>query len=445
MTENDTIAAIATPPGTGGIAIIRVSGPDAEKILESLFVPAAKISDSFVSHKMYYGHVYDQGEMLDECMAVLMRKPSSYTKEDVAELHLHGGGMTSARVLRALTERGVRPAEPGEFTRRAFLNGRIDLSKAEAVMNLIGANGQTAARAALRQLSGGASSFIKNIQSALLETLAAIEAAIDYPDEVDDMETACSIRETCLRLAGELRRACDIKGAKALENGLSVVLCGAPNAGKSSLLNRLLERERAIVTDIPGTTRDIISDTALIGGIRFDFSDTAGIHKTEETVEKIGIDLARKAVRGADVVLHLIDSSRPLSEEDRMIAEETEKFPHITVFTKADLPWQAGPLPPGAVRISSLTGDGLDTLKQRLLSFAGKQGETELTQLRHMYLAQQAAEALEKAAERCTENIQLDLCSIDLNEALNTLGQITGDSISEELLNTIFSRFCVGK
>ncbi len=445
MTENDTIAAVATPPGTGGIAIIRVSGPDAEKMLESLFVPAAHVSDGLVSHKMYYGHVYDQDEMLDECMAVLMKKPSSYTKEDVAELHLHGGGMTSARVLRALTERGVRPAEPGEFTRRAFLNGRIDLSKAEAVMNLIGANGQSAARAALRQLSGGASSFIKSIQSALLVTLAAIEAAIDYPDEVDDTETACSVRETCLHLSVQLRRACDIKGAKALENGLNVVLCGAPNAGKSSLLNRLLDRERAIVTDIPGTTRDIISDTVLIGGIRFDFSDTAGIHKTEETVEKIGIDLARKAVRGADVVLHLIDSSRPVSEEDRLIAEETEKLPRITVFTKADLPWQAGPLPPDAVRISSLTGEGLDFLKQRLLSFAGKQGETELTQLRHMYLAQQAAEALERAAERCEANIQLDLCSIDLNEALNALGQITGDSISEELLNTIFSRFCVGK
>lgn len=445
MTENDTIAAIATPPGTGGIAIIRVSGPDAEKILGSLFVPAARRSGGFDSHRMYYGHVYDQGEMLDECMAVLMKKPSSYTREDVAELHLHGGGMTSARVLRALAERGVRPAEPGEFTRRAFLNGRIDLSKAEAVMNLISANGQSAARAALRQLSGGATSFIKTIQSDLLETLAAIEAAIDYPDEVDDTETAFSVRETCLRLASELRRACDIKGAKALEEGLNVVLCGAPNAGKSSLLNRLLNRERAIVTDIPGTTRDIICDTALIGGIRFDFSDTAGIHKTEETVEKIGIDLARKAVRGADVVLHLIDSSRPLSEEDRLIAEETEKCPRITVFTKQDLPWRAGPLPPDAIQVSSLTGEGLDLLKKRLLSFAGKQGETELTQLRHMYLAQQAAEALEKAAERCTENIQLDLCSIDLSEALNVLGQITGDSISEELLNTIFSRFCVGK
>lgn len=445
MPEHDTIAALATAPGTGGIAIIRISGENAEALMHSLFVPANKNIRSFESHRMYYGHIADSGSVLDECMAVLFKSPASYTKEDVCEFHLHGGMYTVRSVLDVLFHHGARPAEPGEFTKRAFLNGRIDLSRAEAVMNLIRANSDNAMRAAVRQLDGGPAGFIRSVQQDITDVLSAVEAAIDYPDEIEMTLTVQDISEKCAYLSHRLRQACDLKEAKVLESGMDTVICGAPNAGKSSLLNALVSSDRAIVTDMPGTTRDILKESFLIHGMRINITDTAGIRDTQDGIELMGIRRAEDAVRNADVVLHLVDGSVPASREDINIHSLTESLPRITVYTKSDLPDSAREdLGPG-IHISSVTGDGLDKLKEKIISFIGNQGESELTQLRHMHLALAAADALDRARSIVTETEDISLAGIDLEEALSILGEITGDNVSEKLLDTIFSRFCVGK
>ncbi|MBR0320009.1 MAG: tRNA uridine-5-carboxymethylaminomethyl(34) synthesis GTPase MnmE, partial [Clostridia bacterium] len=310
--SNDTIAAPATAPGQGGIAIIRVSGPQAESALRTLF--SADVP--FESHKLYYGHIQWENEVLDECMAVLMRAPRTYTREDVAELHLHGGSYASRKVLAALYALGIRAAEPGEFTRRAFLNGRIDLSRAEAVMGVISSESDRAARAAMRQLSGGVNSFIKSAQDELLSLLAGVEAALDYPEEISDEEAYTALEESARILADRLDRACDERGARILESGLDVVLCGRPNVGKSSILNALLGQERAIVTNIPGTTRDIVQGSIQLEGVKVNLSDTAGLRDGSDEVEKIGIDKARKAIAHADVTVVVLDAAMPLTDED---------------------------------------------------------------------------------------------------------------------------------
>lgn len=441
--HTDTIAAPATAPGSGGVAIIRVSGENAESVLRALFVPAGRCD--YTSHMMYYGHLVYRGETLDECFAVLMRAPRTYTREDVAELHLHGGEYTVSAVMDALCRSGVRAAEPGEFTRRAFLNGRIDLSRAEAVMQLISARGRTASQAALRQLSGTAGTFIQGVQTDLMALLAGIEAAIDYPDEIEESETAAAVAVKARELAEKLRSACDEQGAKALESGVDVVLCGMPNAGKSSLLNHLLGRDRAIVTEIPGTTRDIITESVYLEGIRFNLSDTAGIRDTDETIERIGIDLAEKALRQADVILHLIDSASPDTSDNAAIRQMIGELPCITLYTKHDLHPSYHPADPSALPLSVRTGEGIPELIKRLLSYAGRRGETPLTELRHMSLAREAADALESAALSAASGAGIDLCAVDLQQALHLLGGITGEDVSESLLDTIFSNFCVGK
>lgn len=440
--EKDTIAALATAPGEGGIAIVRVSGPEAENALKALFVPRR----DFESHRFYYGHIADQGETLDECMAVLMRAPRSYTREDVAEIHLHGGEWAARSVLQSLYRLGIRAAEPGEFTRRAFLNGRIDLSRAEAVMNLIAADSSRAARAAVRQLDGGVSAFIRDAQAQMITLLSGAAAALDYPEEITFEEAAGDLESGALRLAEQLEKACDERGARIAEHGIEAVLCGRPNVGKSSLLNALARQERAIVTDIPGTTRDIIRADVLIDGLRVHFSDTAGLRDSADAIEQIGVERARRAIAGADAVLTVLNAREELTEEDRALLKETENAPRIIVLNQWDQPTVLRPGDfPGAVTVSAVTGEGLAELEKRVAAFGAGAGESALTQQRHMALAREAAASLRSAAAVCRAGEDVSLAVIDLQSALAALGRITGEQVDEKLMDDIFSRFCVGK
>ncbi len=440
--DQDTIAALATAPGEGGIAIVRISGPDSEALLSRLFVPAR----SWESHRMYYGHIVDQEQTLDECMAVLMRAPRSYTREDVAEIHLHGGSWAAQSVLNALYRLGARPAGPGEFTRRAFLNGRVDLSRAEAVMALISAEGGRAARAALRQLEGGVSGFVRSAQEELIALLSGAAAAIDYPEEITMEEAASDLEAGARRLADKLEAACDERGARIADHGLEAVLCGRPNVGKSSLLNALARQERAIVTDIPGTTRDIIRADVMIEGLRVHFADTAGLREGSDVIERIGVDRARQAIAGADVVLAVLNASLPLDEEDLGLLEDTRDAPRIIVLNQCDKEMILDPKDfDDPVVVSAQTGAGLAELEKRVAAFGAGAGESALTQQRHMGLAREAASSLRAAADACTRGEAVDLAVIDLQAALASLGRITGEQVDDKMIDEIFDRFCVGK
>ena len=347
--QNDTIAAIATPPGEGGIAIVRISGACAGEFLRAAFRPAHK--GEMKHGQMRYGTLTDPtGAPIDEVMAVFFRAPRSYTREDVAEIHLHGGSMCARAAMERLLSLGARAAEPGEFTYRAFMNGRVDLSEAEAVMGLIGARSQAARRASIRQLRGGVSAPIGRMREELTGLLAKIEAATDFPDEIDEDVTAKDVREGASRIRNELSRAADGRRARIVRDGASVVLCGRPNVGKSSLMNALLSADRAIVTDIPGTTRDVLTESFEIGGVRYQLSDTAGIRETADAIEKIGVTRARDALRDADCVLLVLDSSAPLTPSDQsMLAARDERY--LTILNKSDLApaaHSANPTAPGA-------------------------------------------------------------------------------------------------
>ena len=422
--QNDTIAALATPPGQGGIAIVRVSGEAAQACFEALFRPAG--SQRVESHRMLFGHLLDEtGRMIDECMAVLMLAPRSYTREDVAEFHVHGGDQVAGQAL------------------RAFLNGRVDLSRAEAVMQLISAQGEAASRAALRQLTGGVSAFVHGVQERVTALTAGVAAALDYPEEIDEAEAAGDTARQACALAAELLSACDERAARLLETGFEAALCGRPNVGKSSLLNALLGEERAIVTDIPGTTRDVVRGSVTLNGLRVNLSDTAGIREQTETVEAIGVQRAKSAMQAADLVLLVLDGSAPLTDEDRELLRETEHLPRLILLNKADR--GAAFEMPGALRASAITGQGMEALRMALAEKAAIGGEMPLTSARHMRLARQAAEQLQAAAAALEAGEALDLAAVDLYAALDTLGGITGERVDEKLLDSVFSRFCVGK
>ena len=446
MTSQDTIAAIATAPGQGGVGIVRISGPEAEQVLSRVFRPAR--AAALVSHMLTYGHVMDGAEAVDECMAVLMRAPRSYTREDVVELQLHGGTYLCQRVLALCLQNGARLAEPGEFTRRAFLNGRIDLSQAEAVMGLISARGEQARRAALKQLEGGASSFIRQAAEELYDLQAGIAACIDFPEEISEEEAAGHLRPRMLALADTLDNACDERAARIVSSGLSVALCGRPNVGKSSLLNALLGEERAIVTDVPGTTRDMVTGDITLGGSVIHLTDTAGQHDTDDPVERLGVERARRAAAQADVVLAVLDGSAAPTEDDLALLAQLKGMNAALILNKADLPARLSPeeaaaLLPGAKVLSLSARDPatLQPLRAYLAEQAAVSDSLTLTQPRHLEAARRAASHLRQAAEADL----LDFAAIDLQSAQAALGEITGDQVEERLLDRVFSRFCVGK
>ena len=441
-----TIAAVATARGEGGVAIVRVSGPGAETIMRGAFRPVRGYrGNRIISHKMYFGRLVDEnGAVLDEVMAVLMRAPHSYTREDVAEIHCHGGGAAASAALAQAFRLGARPAEPGEFTRRAFMNGRIDLSQAEAVMGLVSAGSESAARASARQLEGGVSAYVGACRERLTALLSEIEASNDFPDEIDEPAAARKVACEARSIAEGLTARSDEKAARIVREGVSVVIAGRPNVGKSSLLNALLGSERAIVTDVPGTTRDILTEQLTLGGVRVCLSDTAGLREAGDAVEKIGVERAKRAQETADIVLIVLDGSAPLEPEDqRLLSSRDERC--LIVRNKADLANAEDA--PCDVCVSARTGEGLDRLIQLIRERAGAQSlpDDMLTVERHIRCARGAAEAIGRAVQAIERGEPLDIASVDLWEARRLLGEITGEDATETVIDAVFSHFCVGK
>lgn len=443
MMQQQAICAIATANGAGGIAIVRLSGKGALDIFKGCFRPAH--AREILSHRMIYGHAISaQGDLLDEVMAVYFQSPNSYTREDMFEIQCHGGSICARRVINRLLELGAHIAEPGEFTRRAFINGRIDLSRAEAVMRLIGANSEAAAKSSLRQLEGGVSGFVRVCANALKEQMALIEACTDFPDEVEEADAAQRVQAGVEKIIGEIERRCDARGAKLIREGARIVLAGKPNVGKSSLMNALLNQERAIVTSIPGTTRDVLTERIRLGGVMAEISDTAGQRETDDPVEKIGVDRAAQAMEAADIVLIVLDSAQPIAPEDENLLRQADER-YIICLNKSDLPRRLEY--PGAMEISAASGEGIPELireMERRVQLSD-QMEESMTEERHLRLARRALDALKHALDSIAAGMELDLVEIDLKEALNALSEITGEDASEEVIDRVFQNFCVGK
>jgi len=448
----DTIVGVATAAGEGGVAIVRMSGDEAAAIFEQAFRPR-KRKPPFESHRLMLGHVLDEnGEPIDEAMGVIMRAPNSYTREDVCEIHTHGGSVAASMVVRRLIALGARPAEAGEFTRRAFMNGRIDLMQAEAVMGVIGAQSAAALKAEQRQLSGGQSQFIREAQENLTALLAGLEAHIDYPDEIDEDEALEGLTDGLAKLTDKLEKAIDERGARIVREGLHVALCGRPNAGKSTLFNALLGEERAIVTDIPGTTRDVLEGSFSLDGVRVILQDTAGLRESGDAVEQIGVERARAALKKADVALLLVDASTEMTDDEHELLLVEMPCPCAVLLNKEDAGEKISPETVLSIRtdakvygLSARTGEGLANVRNYLRGFVQKPQELMLTHERHMSVARQALERLKQAQKGLQYDQPLDLAAVDMHEALYLLGRITGDSVDEQLLDDIFSRFCVGK
>ncbi len=443
--EQETIAAIATSPGEGGIGIIRISGPRAEEILRAVFLPAGGHEQRWESHRMVYGFVTDGAETVDEGMAVLMRAPRSYTREDVAELQMHGGAYVLRKALYCCLNRGARLAAPGEFTRRAFLNGRIDLSRAEAVMSLIAARGEQEHRAAVREMRGGVTAFVRTAADQLYEIQAGLAACVDYPEEISEEEGASEMIPKLETLIDTLRNAIRERDSRLIHQGLRVALVGRPNVGKSSLLNALLGEEKAIVTAVPGTTRDLVSGEMTLDGIRVTLTDTAGVREASDEVERIGVERSRRAMTEADAVLLVLDGSTPLQAEDRVLLQRLPEHAAVVV-NKQDLA-QAICLPETerkVIRCSVKQPESLGGIRSWLRTLTEVSDRMEVTQPRHLDALRRTVQFLESALETA-RTMPPDLAATDLQSAQAALGEITGDQVDERLLDTVFEKFCVGK
>ncbi|RDU37253.1 tRNA uridine-5-carboxymethylaminomethyl(34) synthesis GTPase MnmE [Neobacillus piezotolerans] len=460
--EFDTIAAISTPMGEGAIAIVRLSGDDAFKIADRLFrSPSGKLLSNVASHTIHYGHLIDPmtEETVEEVMVSAMRGPKTFTKEDVIEINCHGGLVSVNRVLQLVLNNGARLAEPGEFTKRAFLNGRIDLSQAEAVMDLIRAKTDRAMSVALGQMEGRLSRLIKKLRQEILETLAHVEVNIDYP-EYDDVEemTHTMLLEKSGYVREELQKLLQTsQQGKILREGLSTVIVGRPNVGKSSLLNSLAQENKAIVTDIPGTTRDVIEEYVNVRGVPLRLLDTAGIRETEDIVEKIGVERSRQVLKEADLILLVLNNSDQLTDEDRNIFKAVEGMDAIIIVNKTDLP-QAINMEEvmalaGSRRIvatSLLEDRGIDELEGAIadLFFEGSIEAGDMTYVsnsRHIALLGQALHAIEEAISGVENGIPIDIVQIDLTRSWELLGEVIGESVHESLIDQLFSQFCLGK
>ena len=460
--EFDTIAAISTPMGEGAIAIVRLSGEQAIEIAEKIFrSPNGKTLASQASHTIHYGHLVDpkNGEVVEEVMLSLMKGPKTFTREDVVEINCHGGLVSVNRVLQLVLINGARLAEPGEFTKRAFLNGRIDLSQAEAVMDLIRAKTDKAMNVALGQMEGRLSKLIQSLRQALLETLAQVEVNIDYPeyDDVEEMTLPLMIEKgNWVRDEIEKLLVTSSQG-KILREGLSTAIIGRPNVGKSSLLNSLIHENKAIVTDIAGTTRDIIEEYVNVRGVPLKLVDTAGIRETEDIVERIGVEKSRQVLKEADLLLLVLNNSEPLTDEDRRLFEAVRGMDYIVIINKTDLPTQldheevkklAGDK--RLVTTSLLKEEGVDELEEAIASlfFEGSIEISDITYVsnaRHIALLNQAKATITDAIEAAHNNVPVDMIQIDVTRTWEILGEIIGDTVEESLIDQLFSQFCLGK
>ena len=461
QTEFDTIAAISTAPGEGAIGIVRISGDLAISIASSIYQCGTKQLEEQKTHTIHYGHIVDpkSGEVYDEVMVSVLRAPKTFTREDIVEINCHGGIVAINRVLQLVLRMGARLAEPGEFTKRAFLNGRIDLSQAEAVMDLIRAKTDKSMQLAMRQLDGQLSHLIQNLRQEILNTLAQVEVNIDYP-EYDDVEemTLQLLREKTQQVLQGIRALLNTASqGKILRDGLKTAIVGRPNVGKSSLLNVLLREEKAIVTDIAGTTRDTIEEYVNVRGVPLQLIDTAGIRETDDVVEKIGVERSRKALKEADFVLLLLNQSETLQEEDIRLLETTKGMKRIILFNKTDLPSKLSTenIAPYAqeeeiVTTSMLNKEGIDQLEEKIAGyfFQGQMNERDATYLsntRHIALLEKAEQALVEVQNGIEMEMPVDLIQIDFTRTWDLLGEITGDSVQDELLTQLFSQFCLGK
>jgi tRNA modification GTPase TrmE len=458
--EFDTIAAISTPPGEGAISIVRMSGDQAVSIAAKLF--KAKVDlNTVASHTINYGHLFEPStnQLIDEVMVSVLRAPRTFTREDVIEINCHGGIVVVNQILQLLLRHGARLAEPGEFTKRAFLNGRMDLSQAEAVMDLIRAKTDKAMNVALNQLDGNLSHLIRELRQEILETLAQVEVNIDYPeyDDVEEMTTRLLIEKATQVQAQIDALLATAQQGKILREGLNTAIIGRPNVGKSSLLNHLLREEKAIVTDIAGTTRDVIEEYVNVRGVPLKLIDTAGIRETEDVVEKIGVERSRKALSEADLILLVLNQSEALSAEDRQLIASTAGSKRIVLLNKTDLPsqldrdeLQEALVGDAIFEVSVLKNAGLDQLEQAIadLFFGGQTTDKDasyLSNTRHIALLENASQALSEVMEGIEAGMPVDLVQMDMTRCWDYLGEVVGDSVQDELITQLFSQFCLGK
>ncbi len=456
--RTDTIAAIATAMSSSGIGIIRISGEDAVTIIEKIFrMKNGKKLSEMPTHTIHYGHICDGEEVIDEVMVLLMRGPKSYTREDTVEIDCHGGVYVMRRVLETVIRYGARPAEPGEFTKRAFLNGRIDLSQAESVIDVIHAKNEFALKSSMKQLSGSVSNAIKEIRGTVLHEIAFIESALDDPEHISLDGYPEQLQGIVEEVSGKIEKLLSTSdNGKILKEGISTVIVGKPNAGKSSLLNTLLGEERAIVTDIAGTTRDVLEEQINLNGIILNIIDTAGIRDTEDVVEKIGVDKAKKYVKGADLIIYVVDSSTALDENDFEIMELLRDKTAVVLMNKSDLqPVTTAEevkshLDKTVISISAKEQVGIDTLEETIkeLFFHGEvtfNDEVYITNIRHKTALQEALNSLHLVVQSIRDGMPEDFYSIDLMNAYEELGSIVGEAVEDDLVNEIFSKFCMGK
>lgn len=457
LTEFDTIAAISTPIGEGGISIVRMSGEDAVKIANKVFKGANLTEVS--THTIHYGHIVDpeSKKVIDEAMVTVLRAPKTFTREDIVEVNCHGGIVVTNHILQLLLANGARMADPGEFTKRAFVNGRIDLTQAESVMDIVRAKTDKARQVAVGQLAGGLLEKIRAMRKEILDTLANVEVNIDYPEYDADQITADQMAKTSKDVIAEIDKLLNTaQEGTILRNGLATAIVGQPNVGKSSLLNYLTKSDKAIVTDVAGTTRDTLEEYVSVKGVPLKLIDTAGIHHTEDKVEKIGVERSQKALQQADLVLLLLDGSKNLADEDKALIEETKNKKRIIILNKMDIGQKLNVQEmkkltnSEVISTSILKQVNLDELENLIkkLFFSGITNSNDkilVTNQRQSGLLAKAKKQLEDVISAVEDGVPVDIAQIDFNGAWDTLGEITGDSAPDELINALFSQFCLGK
>lgn len=456
----DTITSISTPMGEGAIGIVRLSGPQAIEIGDTLYKGKKKLAE-VDTHTINYGHIVDPetNETVEEVMISVLRAPKTFTKEDIIEINCHGGILTINRILELTMTYGARMAEPGEYTKRAFLNGRIDLSQAEAVMDFIRSKTDRASKVAMNQIEGRLSDLIKGQRQSILEILAQVEVNIDYP-EYDDVEDATTefLLEQSKNIKEEINRLLETgTQGKIMREGLSTVIIGRPNVGKSSMLNNLIQDNKAIVTEVAGTTRDVLEEYVNVRGVPLRLVDTAGIRDTEDIVEKIGVERSRKALSEADLILFVLNNNEPLTEDDQTLYEVIKNEDVIVIINKTDLEQRLdmnevkemiGDMP--LIQTSMLKQEGIDELEIQIrdLFFGGEvqnQDMTYVSNSRHISLLKQARHSIQDAIDAAESGVPMDMVQIDLTRTWEILGEIIGESASDELIDQLFSQFCLGK
>lgn len=450
---NDTIAAISTALGVGAISIVRMSGKDALEIANKLFDGCDLTTVK--SHTINYGHIVYKDEIIDEVLVSVMISPKTYTTEDIIEINCHGGIISTNKVLELLLENGARLAEPGEFTKRAFLNGRIDLTQSEAVMDIIDSKSEEARKMAISELNGSVSNMIKEFRDKLKNLLSQIEVNIDYPEYYDiEIVTKDKIKQELTYMKDKLEKIIEeSKNSKVIKEGIKTVIVGRPNVGKSSILNKLLQKDKAIVTNIAGTTRDIVEGEIYLDGILLNIIDTAGIRETEDIIEKIGVEKSLSMLEDADLVIVVLNNNEPLTKEDEEILLKTQDTKRIIVINKTDLEEKIDISKANlenVVKTTTNTQEGITPLKDKIkelfnLENIKTKDYTYLTNARQLALANNAYNSLKEAEEGINTNLPIDMVEIDLKNCFDTLGEIIGETYSEEIIDNLFEKFCVGK